>query len=297
MRFYLPSLVVISLLATLAQAADTTPAAGAPPSAAPIADAPATGRPAAAPLPPDAIAPFHPSAGLAQTPNLFSVPTARVDVLIVSAPEEKVLPLLPRLRDPAQIEAAQAELLAMVARKEAVLEGWPDVLTHSGVRAVSEAIVEHRYPIEFDPVSSSAHQTLQSSGSAPAAANTKPTQAAGDSPQNIEGVVPTTFETRNIGVTLEVEPVVSPDQKAVTISLVPQVVRFERNLEYPAGTTSRGEKLTVGQPLFTTSKVSTTVSLRDGERRLLHVGKANEDKPRVELFIVGAKISAAAIAK
>jgi general secretion pathway protein D len=228
-------------------------------------------------------------------PTLYSVPTVRVDVLIVSAPQERVLPLLPRLRDPAQIEAAQAELLAMVSRKEAVLEGWPDVITHSGIRAVSEAIVEHRYPIEFDPVPSGVHQSLQSSNQTSATADSKQSAKAGGD-QGLDRVVPTTFETRNTGVTLEVEPVVSPDQKAVTIFLCPQVVRLERNIDYPAGTSPRGEKITVPQPIFTTSKINTSVSLRDGERRLLHVGKANQDAPRVELFIVGAKISAPASA-
>ena len=47
---------------------------------------------------------------------------------------------------------------------------------------------------------------------------------------NIQPVTPTTptaFETRNTGVTLEVEPVVGPDGITIDLNLVPQVVEFE----------------------------------------------------------------------
>ena len=73
-----------------------------------------------------------------EKPREFNAsPMVRVDVLMISASEEKLLPLLPQLRDPAQIEGAERRLLEMVGRKEAALEGWPEVTTHDRVRAVS----------------------------------------------------------------------------------------------------------------------------------------------------------------
>ena len=38
---------------------------------------------------------------------------------------------------------------------------------------------------------------------------------------------PSSFETRNTGVTLEVEPVVGPDGDTIDLNLVPKVVEFE----------------------------------------------------------------------
>ena len=43
---------------------------------------------------------------------------------------------------------------------------------------------------------------------------------------------PTAFETRNTGVTLEVEPVVGPDGVTIDLNLVPQVVEFEGFINY-----------------------------------------------------------------
>jgi hypothetical protein len=216
-------------------------------------------------------------------------PMVRVDVLMVSVPEAKALPLIPQLRDPKLMAAAEKALLEMVARKEAILEGWPEVTTHSGQRAVSESIVEQRYPIEFDVPSKAA-----APDPAPAATGSKSPALAANDPatvaRNISGPIPTTFETRNTGTTLEAEPVVSPDGTAVTLSTAPQLVRFERYTDFPAGTNDRGEKLSVSQPIFATSKVHIRMSLRDGERHLIHVGKATEDRARIDLFIVGVKI-------
>src|SRR5207237_5114707 len=43
---------------------------------------------------------------------------------------------------------------------------------------------------------------------------------------------PSNFETRNTGVTLEVEPVVGPDGVTIDLNLVPQVVEFEGFINY-----------------------------------------------------------------
>jgi hypothetical protein len=217
----------------------------------------------------------------------------RVDVLMVSVPEEKAIALIRQLRDPLQFAAAEKTLIEMIGRKEANLEGWPEVTTHSQVRAVSESIVEQRYPIEFYPAAA-ANSLVPDPKTSTAAANAggRALEEAVALARNANGIVPTTFETRNTGATLEVDPIVSPDRTAITMSLAPQLVRFDHYESFPAGTTAKGEKLTVPQPIFTTSKVSTTLSLRDGERRLIHIGKSTSDRSRVDLFILGAKIQA-----
>ena len=43
---------------------------------------------------------------------------------------------------------------------------------------------------------------------------------------------PTAFETRNVGVTLEVEPTVGPDRKFIELSLKPEMVEFEGFVNY-----------------------------------------------------------------
>jgi hypothetical protein len=213
----------------------------------------------------------------------------RVDVLMVSAPEEKLLPLLRELRDPKKIESAEQRLLEMVGRKEATLEGWPEVTTFDRVRAVSESIVEQRYPIEFE-LPGAARPKPAGSDAVPGKAESRLVDESIALARNVGGVVPTTFETRNTGATIEVEPIISPDGNSIELQLAPQIVRFDRFTDFPAGTTEKGERLTVSQPIFSTAKVSTTLALRDGERRLLHVGKATVERNRIDVFILGAKI-------
>ena len=208
---------------------------------------------------------------------------------MISAREENILSRLSRLRDPNQVAKAEQELLELVARKEAQLEGWPEITTHSRCRAVSESIVEQRYPIEFE-----FPRSKQPENPKPQEGKGRLVDEAVTLARNTDGPAPTTFETRNVGTTLEAEPVTSPDNAFVTISLSPQIVRFEGYSDFPAGITASGQKLTIPQPNFTTAKVSTTLTLKNGERRLIHVGKAGSDRNRMDVFILGATIIPAA---
>jgi hypothetical protein len=213
-----------------------------------------------------------------------ATPLIRVDVLMVSLPEDKALPLLPALREPAQIQATQTRLLEMIGRKEATLEAWPEVTMHSGLRSVCESITEQRYPIGYeDPTAAIAPDGKIDSELTAA-------QKALIQLRKSGLAVPTTFETRNTGATLEVEAVVSPDGSSVGLQFAPQLVRLESMRPFEAGVSDKGTKMTIEQPIFSTAKVNTSLSLRDGERRLIYAGKSGEVRGRMDLFIVGAKI-------
>src|SRR5438105_14047476 len=77
---------------------------------------------------------------------------------------------------------------------------------------------EFRYPTQYTPPQVPTFSSGVGAG-APAPAVVTPT-------------TPTAFETRNTGVTLEVEPVVGPDGVTVDLNLVPQVVEFEGFINY-----------------------------------------------------------------
>ena len=116
-------------------------------------------------------------------------------------------------------------------------------------------------------------------------------------------VTPTTpghFETRNTGVTLEVEPVVGPDGVTIDLNLVPQVVEFEGFINYGSpilapsssflNTVTGGlinspqSVLTpnvINQPIFSTRKVTTSVSVWDGQTVVLG-GLMREDVQKTE---------------
>src|SRR6202000_2671191 len=105
---------------------------------------------------------------------------------------------------------------------------------------------------------------------------------------------PSAFETRNTGVTLEVEPVVGPDGYTIDLNLVPQVVEFEGFINYGSPITSTVTNPITGvssqnvitpnvinQPIFSTRKVTTSVSVFDGSTVVLG-GLIREDVQKVE---------------
>ena len=176
----------------------------------------------------------------------------------------------------------QVVIRALNQKKGVDLLSAPKVTTKSGQRAVIEIVREFRYPTTFTPP-----QVPSITGG-----------TGGTGTVSIEVVTPTTpqtFETRNTGVTLEVEPVVGPDGVTIDLNLVPQVVEFEGFINYGSaifgvnpnlvsGTTVPTILLTnnvINQPIFSTRKVTTSVSVWDGQTVVLG-GLMREDVQKTE---------------
>jgi hypothetical protein len=104
--------------------------------------------PVPSPAPPATPAPAQPE--VREVPAFKSGPQVRMDLLMVSVPQAKALALLPDLRDPQKLPAAQAKLLEMIEHQEATLIDWPELTAFTNQRGVTENIVELRYPIEFE---------------------------------------------------------------------------------------------------------------------------------------------------
>src|SRR5204862_2022173 len=121
--------------------------------------------------------------------------------------------------------------------------------------------------------------------------------AAATVPVVVTPTTPQDWETRNTGVTLEVEPVVGGDGHTIDLNLVPQVVEFEGFINYGSpinavGITTLAGAITrsvpieltpnvINQPVFCTRKVTTSVSVADGQTVVLG-GLMREDVQKVE---------------
>jgi general secretion pathway protein D len=182
----------------------------------------------------------------------------------------------------------QVVIRALNQKKGVDLLSAPKVTTKSGQRAVIEIVREFRYPTTFTPPQ------------VPSISSSTGTTIIGGAPSTVPVVVtpttPQTFETRNTGVTLEVEPVVGPDGITIDLNLVPQVVEFEGFINYGSPifavgvqtvgviTTSAPVLLTqnvINQPVFSTRKVTTNVSVWDGQTVVLG-GLMREDVQKTE---------------
>ncbi len=185
----------------------------------------------------------------------------------------------------------QLVIRALNQKKGVDLLSAPRVTTKSGNRASIEIIREFIYPTEFSPPQ--VPQTVTTNGGG---------GGFGFGSTNISIPVtpttPTAFETRNTGVTLEVEPVVGADGTTIDLNLLPQVVEFEGFINYgspilsPSSPTllngiilnAQPTVLTpnvINQPIFSTRKVTTSVSVWDGQTVMLG-GLMREDVQKVE---------------
>jgi general secretion pathway protein D len=181
----------------------------------------------------------------------------------------------------------QVVIRALNQKKGVDLLSAPKVTTKSGQRAVIEIVREFRYPTAFSPPQVPAVASSVVGGTNP--------------PVVVTPTTPQTFETRNTGVTLEVEPVVGPDGTTIDLNLVPQVVEFEGFINYgspinaigvntisiggvPVTSVSAPVLLTqnvINQPVFSTRKVTTNVSVWDGQTVVLG-GLMREDVQKTE---------------
>ncbi|MDD5199017.1 MAG: hypothetical protein PHC88_04380 [Terrimicrobiaceae bacterium] len=187
----------------------------------------------------------------------------------------------------------QVVLRALDQQKGIDLMSAPRVTAKSGQRATIQLVREFRYPTQFDPP-----QIPQSVGT-------------GFSP--VTPTTPSAFETRNLGVELEVEPTVGPDGYTIDLNLSPRVTEFDGFINYgsPIYTSARevltgvvngaaavtaltglgtilGPQSTVlisnnviNQPIFSVRQVTTQVTVYDGQTVVLG-GLMREDVQKVE---------------
>ena len=213
-----------------------------------------------------------------------------IELQITRMPQEVAATLMPDLLDERKIEGAYAKIQELVAQKKVELIGWPTILTKSGQRAVFESIDEIRYASEYKPPQVAA-QTITPD------AQDKDKPAIKIEPKidmSAFDAVPSAFETRNAGVTLEVEPIISDDGKFIDLNLVPQHVELTGTNKITIEKPSTGSKIIVEQPQFYTAKTTTSLTLRNGQRVFLGFYRGAKPDGSGELFLLKASFVPAA---
>ncbi len=171
---------------------------------------------------------------------------------------------------------------ALSQKKGADLLSAPSVMARSGQRAKIEVIREFIYPTEYDPPEIPTNFGGGGGGGGNVTISVFPVTPA----------TPTAFETRNTGVTLEVDPVLGADEFTIDLNLAPEVVEFDGFINYgsPINTTQVVLGVpqvvpltpnTINMPVFNTRKVTTQVTIWDGQTVALG-GLIREDIQDVE---------------
>lgn len=194
----------------------------------------------------------------------------------------------------------QMVIRALNQKKGVDLMASPKVTTKSGQKATISIVRDFPYPQEFEPP-----QVPQDTGGG--AVN------VGGVAQEQDPVVtpsfPTDFTTRKLGVSLEVEPQIGPDGYTIDLSLSPEVVDFDGFINYGSPIFAPQRNLvagaagaalnpldvlnanqfftptlltenTINQPIFSVRKVTTSVSIWDGQTVALG-GLIREDVQKV----------------
>jgi len=144
----------------------------------------------------------------------------------------------------------------------------PSVTARSGQKATIEVIREFIYPTEYEPpelptsVGSTGDGILgggSSSGGFP-----------------VTPATPTAFETRNTGVTLEIEPTIGENDFVIDLRFVPEIVEFEGFVNYGSPITAPGRDALgnpvstvitenrIEMPVFSVRRVTTALTIYDG---------------------------------
>ncbi|NKB25646.1 MAG: hypothetical protein GKR87_14995 [Kiritimatiellae bacterium] len=120
----------------------------------------------------------------------------------------------------------------------------PRVMARSGNQATIEVVQEIIYPTEFG-------------------ANITVITGGGASDRQVVTVTPGTFETREIGVILNVTPTVGPDGYTIELTLLPEVAELVDWINY--GADFEGQSYNIPQPIFASRNVTTTIVVWDGQ--------------------------------
>ncbi len=177
------------------------------------------------------------------------------------------------------------QLDGMIDRGDAELLETAWVRSRSGQRAKTLSVLEKIYPTEYDPP-----EIPNLIGNIGRAVPLK----KGDPTIHMTHGNPAAFETRNVGITLEVDPVIGADQTHINLNLAPEIVKYlGENYVFREGRehTARGVDH-ISMPIFYTWRETHQIEVADGSYNLLAIHTPHDDpKKRVLIFIRADLIS------
>lgn len=165
----------------------------------------------------------------------------------------------------------QMIMRGLAQKKGSDLMTAPSVTARSGQKATIEVIREFIYPTEYDPPE--IPQNIGGGGGGFGGG-----AGGGGAPPNIPVTPanPTAWETRNTGVTLEIEPTIGENDFVIDIRFLPQIVEFEGFVNYGSpvlapSVDADGNPVTlvitenrIEMPVFSKRSVDTSLTIYDG---------------------------------
>lgn len=152
-----------------------------------------------------------------------------------------------------------------VNKNEAKVVETQICVARSNQKATVESIHEFIYPTEYEPPELPGTFSSEKSGPEPG-------------PDWTLGPVPTAFETRNLGSTLEIEPTVSEDNRFIDLRFVPEIVWHTGNVTWHEGKDRLGNTFHVRMPDMYTLRLNTSFTCISGQYTLAGVHSPKDEK-------------------
>ncbi len=189
----------------------------------------------------------------------------------------------------------QVIMRGLAQKKGADVMNAPSVLARSGQKATIEIIREFIYPTEYEAPEIPTNVGNNNNGGNNGGNNLPGVNLGGQAPQGfpVTPATPTAWETRNVGVLLEIEPTLGQSDYVIDLRFAPEIVEFEGFINYGSpilapGADALGNPVSVvitenriEMPVFSTRKVNTALSIYDGHTVSVG-GLMREDVQKVE---------------
>ena len=168
--------------------------------------------------------------------------------------------------------SAQMIMRGLAQKKGTDVMTAPSILAKSGESATIEVIREFIYPTEYEPP-----ELPQSVGTTSTSSNNGDGGGGGSAEIfPVTPATPTGFETRNTGVTLEIEPTIGENNYSIDLRFAPELVEFEGFINYGSPIQTLGQDILgnpvsivitenrIEMPVFATRRVNTGLTIYDG---------------------------------
>lgn len=205
----------------------------------------------AIPLPAETVDPFT------EAP---AEPQVRVQVEFIELSHQDLTDLMFGEKMTASDNELRKQLTQLIKDKKASVRETLLCTTRNGDKATTESVEEIIYPTEYDPAEIAT----------PASGEKKKDPTPAIIALDALGPLPTAFETRNVGPTLEIEPTVSEDGKWIDLRFVAEIVEYSGNTIWVEWKGKHGNT-PIQMPDFYTMRINTSVILAKGQATLIGV--------------------------
>lgn len=207
-----------------------------------------------------------PSVALSQDSTARQV---RVQVEFIEMSHEELTNLMIKPRAGANDQDLRDACTKLVEQNKATILETTSIIARSGDKAATESITEFIYPTEWKPYELANQLEAPESDEAPKAL------------EFIPQPIPSAFETRNLGTTLQVEPTLGEDSRTIALRLAPELVYHVGNENWSQWVTKKGDG-SIKMPSIYSLRLSTALIMIDGQPCLVAVQSPKDDSGKTD---------------